>query len=112
MAILCAASVSACSSNQGIYNPKDPKQDKFSVENTVGLAIGAVAVVALAGLADGNMGGGSTGVKYRGYQDTYDWDYLPGSNQYRCRIVPGYANSGQFADDWRCASATKIDQWY
>jgi hypothetical protein len=95
-----------CSTTGDVYSGK--KGEKFDMGKTVGLAIGA----ALAYDVAKNSGGGSgytPTVKYRGTSyDDDDWDYLPGSSQYRCRS----RSSGEFVSDYLCSDDVKEDSWY
>jgi hypothetical protein len=53
--------------------------------------------------------GGSSGVTYMGTSiDDDDWDYLPGSSEYRCRSK----SSGKFVSDYLCNDDEVEDSWY
>ena len=94
-----------CSSTGDIYSGK--KGEEFDVGKTIGLAIGAALLYEVS--KNGGGGGGSSGVTYRGTSlDDDDWDYLPGSNQYRCRSK----SSGEFVSDYLCSDDVVEDSWY
>jgi hypothetical protein len=42
--------------------------------------------------------------------EDYAWDYLPGSNQWRCRDTGGFGG-GQFSASHLCNHQSKIDNW-
>jgi len=95
-----------CSTKGDVYSGK--KGEEFDVGKTIGLAIGA-ALLYEAARSGGGGGGGSSGVTYMGTSvDDDDWDYLPGSSQYRCRSI----SSGQFVSDYLCSDDVKEDSWY
>ena len=74
---------------------------EMDVGNTVGFAIGA-AITAYA--IDSAMDGG--GGSYCPYEES-KLDYLPGSDQWRCRSV----STGEFTDNCNCAGQAYIDNW-
>ena len=81
MLILLALLTLGCSTKGDVYSGK--KGEEFDVGKTIGLAIGA-ALLYEAARSGGGGGGGSSGVTYMGTSvDDDDWDYLPGSSQYR-----------------------------
>jgi hypothetical protein len=95
-----------CSTNGDVYSGKNG--EKFDVGKTVGLAIGAALAYELA-----KGGGGGSGytptVSYRGTSlDDDDWDYLPGSGEYRCRSK----SSGRFVSNYLCSDDVQEDSWY
>jgi hypothetical protein len=97
-----------CSSTGDVYSGK--KGEEFDVGKTIGLAIGAALLYEVSKNGGGGGGGGSSyGATYRGTSlDDDDWDYLPGSNQYRCRSK----SSGEFVSDYLCSDDVVEDSWY
>ena len=108
MLILLALLTLGCSTKGDVYSGK--KGEEFDVGKTIGLAIGAALLYEAARSGGGGGGGGgSSGVTYMGTSlDDDDWDYLPGSSQYRCRSK----SSGQFVSDYLCSDDVKEDSWY
>ena len=107
MLILLALLTLGCSTKADVYSGK--KGEEFDVGKTIGLAIGAALLYEAARSGGGGGGGGSSGVTYMGTSlDDDDWDYLPGSSQYRCRSK----SSGQFVSDYLCSDDVKEDSWY
>ena len=105
MLILLVSFTLGCSSKGDVYSGK--KGEKFDVGKTIGLAIGAALLYEAA--RSGAGGGGSSDATYRGSSfDDDDWDYLPGSSQYRCRSK----SSGQFVSDYLCNDDVVEDSWY
>lgn len=83
MLILLALLTLGCSTKGDVYSGK--KGEEFDVGKTIGLTIGAALLYEAARSGGGGGGGGSSGVTYMGTSlDDDDWDYLPGSSQYRC----------------------------
>ena len=98
-----------CSSTGDVYSGK--KGEEFDVGKTIGLAIGAALLYEAAKSGGGSSGGGSgsSGVTYMGTSiDDDDWDYLPGSSEYRCRSK----SSGKFVSDYLCNDDEVADSWY
>jgi hypothetical protein len=82
--------------------------EEFDVGKIIGLAIGAALLYEVAKSGDGGSGYPS-GVTYMGASiDDDDWDYLPGSSQYRCRSI----STGQFVSDYLCSDDIVEDSWY
>ena len=108
MLTLLALFTLGCSSTGDVYSGK--KGEEFDVGKTIGLAIGAALLYEVAKSGGGNGGsGGSSGVTYMGTSlDDDDWDYLPGSSQYRCRSK----SSGEFVSDYLCDDDEVEDSWY
>ena len=78
------------------------------VGKTIGLAIGAALLYEVAKSGGGGSGYPS-GVTYMGTSiDDDDWDYLPGSSQYRCRSI----STGQFVSDYLCGDDAVEDSWF
>ena len=76
--------------------------------NPIGLAIGAALLYEVAKSGGGGSGYPS-GATYMGTSsDDDDWDYLPGSSQYRCRSI----STGQFVSDYLCSDDVVEDSWY
>jgi hypothetical protein len=95
----------SCTSTGDIYSGKDG--EKFDVANTAALAIGAALLYEASKYGSGGGGGYTT--SYRGTSlDDDDWDYLPSSNEYRCRS----RSTGQFVYDYLCADDILEDSWY
>ena len=97
--------ITGCSTSGDVYSGKDG--EKFDAGKTIGLAIGAAL------LYEVSKGGGGSGSgyssSYRGTSlDDDDWDYLPGSSQYRCRSI----SSGEFVYDSECYDDAVEDSWY
>jgi len=94
-----------CSTTGDVYSGK--KGEKFDVGKTIGLAIGAALAYEVAKSSGGS--GYTPQVSYHGTSfDDDDWDYLPGSSQYRCRSK----SSGEFVSNYLCADDVKEDSWY
>ena len=99
-------SLMGCSAKGDVYSGKDGEE--FDVGKTIGLAIGAALLYEVAKSGGGGSGYPS-GVTYMGTSiDDDDWDYLPGSSQYRCRSI----STGQFVSDYLCGDDAVEDSWF
>ena len=97
--------LAGCSTSGDVYSGK--KGEEFDVGKTIGLAIGAALAYELA--KSSGSSGYTPSVSYRGTSlDDDDWDYLPGSGQYRCRSK----SSGEFVSNYLCADDVQEDSWY
>lgn len=65
------------------------------------VAVGALVVAAAKG------GGGSTPSQVYDHDWAWDWTINNGRYIWQCRGM----QSGQFADNYRCANKSKIDNW-
>jgi len=105
IAIICITSfVAACSKRGGIYNEKDPRNNQFSVVNT--LLVGVAVVGAVAAMEDcrrHKCAGGSGG----GFYEDPEWDYLQASGQWVCRN----AVNGEFMLIEKCYVKPMVDNW-
>ena len=108
MLILLALLTLGCSTKGDVYSGK--KGEEFDVGKTIGLAIGAALLYEVAKSGGGGGSSGySSGVTYMGTSsDDDDWDYLPGSSQYRCRSI----STGEFVSDYLCSDDVVEDSWY
>ena len=108
---LCMALVVAvpgCTTTGDLYTGE--KGQKLDPGRTIGLGIGALLIY------EASKGGGATTPSrsqactgpYCAY--AVAWDYLPGSNQWRCRDTGG-TDGGQFVLSSRCASQSMVDNW-
>lgn len=88
--------VVSCTDDGQIYDSNKHSKEDFSGENTAGLLLG----LAIIGAAANSGYGGAPLTDY-----DWDWDYLPGSGQWRCRGI----QTGEFADSINCLYDTKDD---
>ena len=116
---LLLAITSGCTTNNKIYTFDD--NEKFSTVNTVLLPVAVVGITAIvAGKIVYEVAKSEAGISssnsYVSCNGSYcsnpaAWDFLPGSNQYRCRITRGL-NGGQFTENYHCNNQVKVDNWY
>ena len=96
--------LSGCSSNGDLYT--GDKDQEFDLGRTVIMGLGALVLIEAAAHSGS---GGSNSVSYRGSSiDDDDWDYLPGSSQYRCRSI----SDGRFLPNSSCSDDALVDNWY
>ena len=106
--IFLLISLIGCSATGDVYSGKEGEE--FDVGKTIGLVISAALLYEVAKSGGGGGDSGySSGVTYMGASaDNDDWDYLPGSSQYRCRSI----STGQFVSDYLCSDDVVEDSWY
>lgn len=102
--------LTGCTTNGNFYTGEDKLAhgEEFSVLNSILLPVAIIGVVAIA--YESNQGGSRNTTSCRGAYCNYNaaWDYLPGSNEYRCRDT----SNGQFVYNSYCESQLKQDNWY
>ena len=95
-ALICSVLV-GCSTAGGIYQKGHQDNGEFSPGLTILTILGVAA-----GVAAARHGGGGG---YAG--EEHAWDWQPGNRQWACRSK----NTGQYAYEYQCAGAPKIDHW-
>lgn len=86
-------------------------QSKITTQNAIGVAAVLIGVTTAAVIACRNNacagGGGGYTPTATSAASGYDWDYLPGNGEWRCRSDA----NGEFAPDFDCADKPQIDHW-
>ena len=102
------ALILGCTTTGDIYTRE--KGQKIDPARTIGLGLGALIIYEAS--KGGSGAAPSRSVACTGPYCAYSaaWDYLPGSNQWRCRDTGGQ-NGGQFVNNANCAGQTLVDNW-
>ena len=111
--VLCIALVvlvQGCTTTGDVYTGK--KGQKLDAGRTIGLGIGALLLYEVTKDGGGSSPSSGRSPACTGPYCSYPqaWDYLPGSNQWRCRDTGG-TDGGQFVPNAHCAGQTVVDNW-